>query len=106
DLYDQLQLVQVLDWFCGWPGDRTRLNLICTEGYLGRLTGQQLAALWPQRHPVTQAELDLASGAWRAFRSPDPNRYRRTASGRHFGAAISVWRARTAPATIPVSRER
>ncbi|HYW41527.1 MAG TPA: hypothetical protein VE959_01640 [Bryobacteraceae bacterium] len=72
DLYDQLQLIQVLDWFRGRPGGATRVNLISIDDYLGRLTGAELAALWPRRHPVSQAELDLAAAAWQAFRSPDP----------------------------------
>jgi hypothetical protein len=70
DLYDQLQLIQILDWFRG--RESSRLSLICIDSYLGRLTGPQLANLWPHRKPVTAAELDLASAAWKAFRSPDP----------------------------------
>jgi hypothetical protein len=70
DLYDQLQLIQILDWFHGRsPG---RLTLICVDEYLGPLTGSQLAAFWPNRRPVTAVELDLAADAWKAFRSADP----------------------------------
>jgi hypothetical protein len=72
DLYDQLQLIQILDWFHGRTSGTTRLSLICVDRYLGSLTGQQLATLWPSRHTVTSAEFDLAGEAWRAFRSPDP----------------------------------
>jgi hypothetical protein len=72
DLYDQLQLIQILDWFHGRTSGRTRLSLICIDRYLGSLTGEQLATLWPDRHTITSAEFDLAAEAWRAFRSPDP----------------------------------
>jgi hypothetical protein len=72
DLYDQLQLIQILDWFHGRTSGTTRLSLICVDRYLGSLTGQQLATLWPSRHTVTSAEFDLAAEAWLAFRSPDP----------------------------------
>ncbi|SPE38799.1 RNA polymerase, sigma-24 subunit, ECF subfamily [Candidatus Sulfopaludibacter sp. SbA6] len=70
DLYDQLQLIQILDWFHGRRVPR--LSLICIDDYLGRLTGPQLARLWPSRHTVTVSELHLAAAAWHAFRAPDP----------------------------------
>jgi hypothetical protein len=69
DLFDQLQLIQILDCLHGSKAD---LSLICIDEYLGCLTGPQLAELWPRRHAVTPAELELASAAWQAFRSPDP----------------------------------
>ena len=77
DLYDPLQLIQILDWFRAQPA---RLSLICIGEFpgvvpfhgLGQLTGAQLATLWPRRHPVTTAEFELASAAWAAFRSPNP----------------------------------
>jgi hypothetical protein len=77
DLYDQLQLIQILDWFHQHPA---RLSIICIGEFpgvhpfygIGQLTGAQLATLWPQRHTVTERELALAADAWRAFRSPDP----------------------------------
>jgi len=82
DLYDQLQLIQILDWFSstgipayggtGIPACVPRLSLICVDNYLGRLTGPQLAGLWPSRHTVTAAEFHLAAAAWHAFRAPDP----------------------------------
>ena len=73
DLYDQLQLIQILDWFHAPAGAVPRLSLICIDGYLGRLTGPQLAGLWPRRHAVTAPELQLARSAWQAFRAPDPS---------------------------------
>jgi hypothetical protein len=69
DLFDQLQLIQILD---RCRNKRARLSLICVERYLGMMTGDELAALWPSRHTVADAELSLAAEAWRAFRSPDP----------------------------------
>jgi hypothetical protein len=72
DLFDQLQLIQILDRLRPRAGGATRLSLICIDQYLGRLTGPQLAAYWPVRHTVTPEEFVLASAAWLAFRSPDP----------------------------------
>src|SRR5258705_3907851 len=72
DLYDQLQLIQILDWFAGRDLGSTRLSLICIEGYLGELDPQALLRLFPTRHEVRAAELKLGAAAWTVFCSPDP----------------------------------
>jgi len=77
DLYDQLQLTQILDRLRERvlrerASGLMRLSLICIDQYLGPLTGPELEALWPARHAVTPGELDLAAAAWQAFTSPDP----------------------------------
>lgn len=72
DLFDQLQLIQILDRLRPHAGGPTRLSLICIDQYLGTLTGPQLANYWPARHTITREEFDLAAAAWRAFRSADP----------------------------------
>lgn len=71
DLYDQLQLVQVLDWFA--TRDRgTRLSLVCGAEYLGRSAPERLVERFGERSPVSADQLALAAAAWNAFRSPDP----------------------------------
>jgi hypothetical protein len=80
DLYDQLQLLQILDFFAGRDLGATRLSLISLDSHpqimpfygLGQLTPEQLAALFPTRRPVTDDQLRLGRGAWQAFRAPDP----------------------------------
>jgi hypothetical protein len=83
DLYDQLQLIEVLDHFAHFARadlGRTRLHLLCIDRHpevpgfrgLGQLTPAQLAALDGQEEPVSRAQLDLATRAWAAFRAPDP----------------------------------
>lgn len=72
DLYDQLQLLQLLDWFAVQVPGTMRLSLICSDQYLGRLPAAGMAALFPARAPVTVAQLQLAQRAWRAFRAPEP----------------------------------
>jgi hypothetical protein len=69
DLYDQLQLIQILNWF---DGRACNLSLAQSGDYLGVISLQQLAALFPERKPVSRAQFELASAAWRAFCSPDP----------------------------------
>ena len=80
DLYDQLQLIQLLDWFAQHPIGETRLSLICVGEFpgidrflgLGQLDAVQMASLYATRHEVTAAELSLARAAWAAIRSPYP----------------------------------
>lgn len=72
DLYDQLQLVQILDWFHENLTDRTRLSLICSDRYLGWQSPEDMAGLLELERPVTEDQLLLASRAWTAFRSPAP----------------------------------
>ncbi|MEL7542885.1 MAG: hypothetical protein AAGJ70_03840 [Pseudomonadota bacterium] len=79
DLLDQLQLVQILD-IVSASGSSGVVELICIGDHpqvhpfrgLGQLNAAQMAALWPTRAAVTDAELALASRAWAAFRAEDP----------------------------------
>jgi hypothetical protein len=80
DLYDQLQLLQVMDRLAETDGARGRVSLVCIGSFpgvepfhgLGQLTPEQLASLHPTREPVTDAQWALARAAWAAFRAPDP----------------------------------
>lgn len=80
DLYDQLQLIQLLDWFAQQTPAAPALSLICIEAFpgvadfsgLGQLNAAQLASLFPRRRRVSDAQLRLGAAAWRAFRAPDP----------------------------------
>jgi redox-sensitive transcriptional activator SoxR len=77
DLYDQLQLLDVLALareadaapelivvgsFPGKPSFRG----------LGELTADELETLWPAREPAAPAALEAATAAWVAFRAPEP----------------------------------
>lgn len=78
DLYDQLQLIQILAALAQAPD--TVAEIICIDAFpgivpfhgLGQLTAGQLASLWPDRQPVTPAQLSLGVAAWQAFTSSDP----------------------------------
>jgi hypothetical protein len=80
DLLDQLQLLQILDWFASTPVTSARLGIICVNAFpgivpfrgLGQLDPKQMAALLDKRSPVTPAHLELARSGWAAFRSADP----------------------------------
>ena len=72
DLYDQLQLLQVLA-LAGEVGFvEGRLELVQANVFLGGLAADELDRLWPERRPVTAAEVELARRAWDAVRAPEP----------------------------------
>jgi hypothetical protein len=82
DLYDQLQIAQVLDQLARLEVAPERITLICIGehigfarfGGLGELDGPQLAAL-PARFgvPLSAEALELARRAWAALRAPEPS---------------------------------
>jgi len=80
DLFCQVNLIYLLDWFAQRSLGKTKLSLICIGEFpgkanfrgLGELTADQLASLFDSRHEVTPAELKLATAAWKAYCSPDP----------------------------------
>jgi Domain of unknown function (DUF1835) len=70
DLYDVLQLLQILERI---PPTQAALALVDRDPWRGvaELETEELAALEPA--PVTQAQHPLAALAWAAFRAPDPS---------------------------------
>lgn len=88
DLYDQLQLLQVIDLLAERAAD-ARVTVVCIGAFpgvepfhgLGQLVPAQMATLFPGRAPVTAAQRELARAAWAAFRSPDPSEIERVLAG-------------------------
>ena len=72
DLYDQLQLLQVLDWFADHLRGPGTLLLVQTEDYIGRQEPEAIPQLAASAVPVTKSQLDLAKRAWMAFRQSTP----------------------------------
>jgi len=90
DLFDQLQLIRILDLIARLKGTpqprapsalRAPISLICIDRFpgverfigLGQLTAAQLASLVDTQQPVTGEQSALATRAWAAFRDPDPH---------------------------------
>lgn len=80
DLFDQLNLIQLLTWIRDrLPNDKT-VSLICIGSFpgrrrfkgLGELTADELASLFGGRKRVSEAQYSLAKRAWQAFREPTP----------------------------------
>lgn len=72
DLFDQLQSIQLLDWFGRQDLGTTRLSLVLTDEYLGGTPPDRLRALFRDRREASAEQLELGREAWEAFRSPDP----------------------------------
>jgi hypothetical protein len=79
DLFDQLNLIQILTWIRPRvPADR--VSLICIGSFpgrgrfkgLGELSPAELSSLVDARRRVSDAEYDVAARAWQAFREPTP----------------------------------
>jgi len=69
DLYDQLQLLQILDAVDG----AAAVEAILPDRFLGAMQTDELAALWDaERAPVSRDLVALAHFAWEAVRAPDP----------------------------------
>ncbi len=80
DLLDQLQLLQLLNWFSQQTMGSTRLSLITLNHFPGvyRFTGlevltpAQLRSLWHKRVEVSMSQFELARAAWEAVVATDP----------------------------------
>lgn len=73
DLYDQLQLIQILAWFAEQTLLETPLlSMICTNNYLGECSEQQILTLSLYEEAITPKHLTLAQKAWSAFCEPTP----------------------------------
>jgi hypothetical protein len=80
DLFCQLNLLYLLDWFSQTDLKKTCLSLINIGEFpgrkdfrgLGELNAEELASLFPKREKVTKSNLEVGAKAWQAFRSPNP----------------------------------
>lgn len=71
DLFDQLQLVQLLAFFAREP-ERVGLKLMQADTYLGALSHEAAAALAPGAVPVTTVQLEAGRATWAAVTADTP----------------------------------
>jgi hypothetical protein len=102
DLFDQLNLIQLLTWIRTYlPAGKT-VSLVCVGAFpghpafkgLGELSPGELASLLETRQRVGEAQYSLAERAWEAFRKPTPEaldrlRHNDTAAMPYLSAAIT-----------------
>ena len=80
DLFDQLNLIQLLSWIREQVPPTKPVSLICIGSFpgrpsfkgLGELTPFELASLLETRERVGETQYALADRAWLAFRQPTP----------------------------------
>lgn len=72
DLYDQLQLLQILAVLHENGIGAGSVQLVQSDQYLGMLSPDEIMALYPKRRFLTSTMADGAAKAWRAFTGEDP----------------------------------
>ncbi|HCE43664.1 MAG TPA: hypothetical protein DET40_08955 [Lentisphaeria bacterium] len=80
DLFDQLQLIQILDWLHGRKLGNSKLSIVITGEYIGQ--DIDLWKYYRSRKKVSSGQLKLAKSAWTAFCSPDPRGLLKTIHGK------------------------
>jgi hypothetical protein len=72
DLYDQLQLLQILDFLSRATSLHDRVSLIQAGNFIGRETPSRLKTHLKLKRPVGEMQYTLAQAAWSAFRGTTP----------------------------------
>lgn len=73
DLYDQLQLLQILNVLHDENAGAGSAQIIQSDQYLGMLNPDELLALYPKRRYVTTSVVERARTAWHAFTANTPS---------------------------------
>ncbi len=71
DLYDQLQLIELLEFFSA-EGRTEGIFLVQAQDYIGTLPRSALRVLVERAVPVSQAQIALARRSWKAFTAATP----------------------------------
>jgi hypothetical protein len=72
DLYDQLQILQILTTLADMRLESGAVSIVQSGDYLGSMTADELAPLYPKRRTVTKSMFAAARNVWDAFTSEDP----------------------------------
>lgn len=73
DLYDQLQVLQILDVLADLELNNTTVTMACSDVvYLGEMSAQQMKEFGECQQPVTAEQYALAGRAWSAYRQSNP----------------------------------
>jgi len=93
DLYDQLQLLQIVHWLALRPAPGARQSLLCIGAHpsvplfrgLGQLEPVHLAGLFERRVPIDDGIRETCRAAWEAFTASDPTELQELADRDHSG---------------------
>ena len=73
DLFDQIILIYLLNWFSQRSLGKTKIELICSGKHLGYMDSKNLKNLFETKRQVTTQEFDIAQETWLAFCSSNPS---------------------------------
>ncbi|MFG1433070.1 hypothetical protein V5F44_18330 [Xanthobacter sp. V2C-8] len=103
DLYDQLQLIQLLHYFSHEP-ERMGLFLVQAGHYIGVMEGREVQALAHSRTAVTTLQIETAREAWKAFTAATPTALAAFAAHEHEALPYLVPALRRLLAELPAPR--
>lgn len=69
DLYDQLQLMQILAWLFENRDQSTKLTVACERKFIAEQDETTIQQMYKDRRDVLVDEMEYAKFAWRAFRA-------------------------------------
>lgn len=75
DLYDQLQLIQILSYLAGRDLHKYPLMMSCSDHYLGMLSSEGVKVLINDIKPVTYEQITIATTAWQSFSLNTPKEW-------------------------------
>ena len=75
DLYDQLQIIQILAYLASRDLHKYPIFLICTEAYLGMQSLDGIKSLVNEIQPVTYEMITVATTAWQVFTLNSPKEW-------------------------------
>lgn len=67
DLYDQLQVIQILNWFASQDLENANIHFISTDNYLGMLSPAEMSELQNHTQPLLYEQIVIATTAWQSF---------------------------------------
>ncbi len=114
DLFCQVHLIYLLNWFGQRQLGQTKLSLICVGEFpgkpnfrgLGELSPDELALLFPKRQPVTAEQLKVGAAAWQAYSSSNPHDIERILESDTSVLAVSASGAQCPPAQVSFYQKR
>ncbi len=72
DLYDQLHVAQLLPLLHAMPIAPGTISIVQSDEYLGNMSADELATLFPKRRTIARTTFEAAARVWKAFTSSDP----------------------------------
>jgi hypothetical protein len=113
DLFDQLNLIQLLPWIRAHVPPSKPVTLICIDRFpghpdfmgIGELSADEIATLVDTRRAVEPSQYEWAEQAWSAFRGSTPERLESLAHAEHTAMPFLAPALRRLLADYPAARD-